>query len=77
MVDMVDMDMVDMDMDMVDLYMVDMDMVDMDTFWSILVYFDLIFQLGSSDHHMVIFFYMYFATQPRPALTAVVNVFNT
>ena len=39
----------DMDMDMSD--MKDMDMVDMDTFWTILVYFDLIFQL--CDHHMV------------------------
>ena len=60
--DMVDMDMVDMNMvnmnmvDMVDMGMMDMDMVDMDTFWTIFVYFDLIFQLGASDHHIVNFF---------------------
>ena len=48
---MVDKNMVDMDMGMVDMNMVDIDEVDMDTFWTILVYFDLIFQLGSSDHH--------------------------
>ena len=58
--DIVDMDMVDMDMvdmDMVDMGMEDMDMLDMDTFWTILVYFDLIFQL--CDHHN--FFLLFFS----------------
>ena len=48
--DIVDMDIVDMDM--VNMDLVDMDMVDM-------VNMDIIFHFGSSDHHIVIFSFLW------------------